>query len=269
MVHELKGLPMATNLYSRCVSFKRVLAALSGLIIFSLSSAAVPDASAAPILQAGIQHTETLPPMPEQFQPGRRLQQSNQQRHVYWQQIPRWLAGRFYSTVETQKATFNNTGTPAPPVNIRQVVNDDYWGEQSDALGNIWRIEILPHSSFHDNDYMLIEDRRIVFQDDKKVVLRVRRFDVIVDQNQTILQSGQADEIKTILRKPTGIHVDYDIVKYDAGGRPEFGVVTSFDAKRTEEFRPCDSMPGLDVRQSFFDFLQTSGHPELIPPVVR
>src|SRR6516225_359413 len=97
-------------------------------------------------LQGGIDHSEYLPAMPQEMQPGSSFNGIQQQAStVIWYPIPNWLAGTFQSDFITNQVTQVYSRSAPPHKASGRFKHVETYGALPDASGQIRHADILPH----------------------------------------------------------------------------------------------------------------------------
>jgi hypothetical protein len=242
----------------------------AALTIFCLS---VPVFAAhAETLQGGVAHSEYLPAMPQQSQPGSTFQGAQEQAStVIWYQIPTWLAGTWQSDFITNTVT-QVYSTAAPKHRASGPMKHvSTFGTLPDARGQIWHADLLPHVGYWEGAQAEVQttvEKQCVHTGDDKVVLHIHNQSVYLDPSrQRVVYSEQVDGFKSLMPIfQTGEVGNYDdIQEYDSQGSPLDRYIATTKMRKIQNFQPKDSENGVDLRASLAQYLSSLGRTDLIP----
>jgi hypothetical protein len=240
------------------------------LILFTLIVWLVPVRSET--IQGGIDHSEYLPAMPQQMQPGSAYYGAQgQPATVIWYPIPNWLAGTFQSDFITNQVT--QVYSPAAPKHRAsgRVKHVETYGALPDASGQIWHADILPHVGLWEGAQEEVQttvEKSCVQTNNDKVILHIHNHAVYLSPDRRqVVYSDQVDGFKNITLAPPGnqLAIYDDIQEYDSMGRPLDRYIATSQMQKIADFAPKDSDNGVDLHASLAQYLTSIGHPELIP----
>lgn len=234
------------------------------LFICPLSIFLSPPAGAEP-LKAGIQFDSDLAPLKSGLREGERMNlgaTETKKEITEWRRIPDWFAGTWHK--ERSKRFVN--GRPI----YYQTRADLITGYQKDAKGRIWQPVFVSVGQVETDDYIEYQmpQRKTVYaiENGKYTSFSLStRLRVDKDSGQ-IISSFQQEDLS--VSKPDGDGLVKAVVEcrvFNQDGKVQLEDTIEVLEERTEEFNPIDEFNGVNYRQSFFDFLEASGHPELIP----
>ncbi len=186
-----------------------------------------------------------------------------------WQQIPSWLAGSWQREFETVSA-------PLPLLGAFkfQSKRSRTWGHEVDSKGNIWHANDLPSvgkvESQAATTYMIVTSLEPIETSEKAVTMRCITTNISVDKVTGIIKrTFQQENVQTY--SPAGgdkLMCREKIRTFDQDGKQTHlgPSPDKFEDKRTAPFQsvPMDD-PG-NYYPDFCQYLQSIGHPELIPP---
>lgn len=223
-------------------------------------------------LQGGIDHSEYLPAMPEQMQPGSAYYGAQRQAaNVIWYPIPNWLAGTFQSDFITNQVT--QVYSPAAPKHRAsgRIKHVETFGTLPDATGQIWHADILPHVGLWEGAQEEVQttvEKGCVQTNNDKVVLHIHNHAVYLSPDRSrVVYAEQVDGFKNITTTSPGneLAIYDDIQEYDSMGRPLDRYIATSQMRKIADFALKESENGIDLRASLAQYLSSIGRPDLIP----
>ncbi|MBX9693112.1 MAG: hypothetical protein K2Z81_12055 [Cyanobacteria bacterium] len=224
------------------------------------------------VIQGGIQHTETLPPVPAGMQKGSVFASPDALPTVQWFPVPDWLAGTWLKDgdVETFSEDLRSGRSSTRQVWINNRVKLSF-GHQLDALRTIWHAEVLPFRA--DGERGNMQDRRYVMDmscmksTPQEVILRFRSAIAVIDPgSQRVIDNEQQEEIVSFAQTSPGIITTRSSTKsFTGSGQPLFQAETHTQRRKLAEFTPVDNLQGIDLKASLSQFLSNSNMSNRIP----
>ncbi len=224
------------------------------------------------MIQAGIEHTETLPPVPTGMQKGSVFSSPDSQPTVQWFPVPDWLAGTWLKDgdMETFEEDLRTGQSSSRQIWINNRVKLSF-GHQIDALKTIWHAEVLPFRA--DGERGNVKDRRYVMNmaclksTPQEVVLRFRSVVAVIDPGtQKVVDNEQQEEIVTFSPGAPGIINTHSSTKsFTGAGQALFQAETHTQRRKLAEFVPTAALQGIDLRASLYQFLVSSNMQNRIP----
>lgn len=216
-------------------------------------------ASYAKTLEAGIEHSEVLAPVPEALQPGKifRKAKSNDDR---WAIIPfetagKWQMLRRYGVSSVDIKTGIRTNNPAD----KYENSVTYIGYQNDHDGNIYTsadIESkLPHSN---GTYLIPASWELKRNNDHSFTVVKRGVSVAVDPDSHIIrETKQLESFATFeVVAPNRLIQKYSSEWFNAAGEAMTLTEGQTEMEKIANFSRVDELNGIDVRSSFRKYLK-------------
>jgi hypothetical protein len=223
-------------------------------------------------IQGGVEHSEYLPAMPQQMQPGSAYYAAPAQAaNVIWYPIPNWMVGTFESDYITNQVTQVYSQAAPPHRAAGRIKHVDTFGTLPDASGQIWHADILPHVGLWEGAQEEVQttvEKRCMQTNNEKVILHIHNHAVYLDPSRRkVVYSEQVDGFKNITPiAPAGQLAIYDdIQEYDSKGKPLDRYIATSTMVKIADFAPKESDNGIDLRASLAQHLNSIGRPDLIP----
>lgn len=226
-------------------------------------------------LQAEINHDETLPRVPEQYQIGNQLDTTGLQTETpdnNWFPIPNWLAGKWHS--ETKLIDYVQdckTGAVMSPHVVVKEVGSVVYGHQRDKTGRIWEFIQIPHMRkvglANGTAYVRAVKEDVIATDPSAVIIKVLSNQITVsDKNQQIVASNQVQQIGTYTPLDDGlVQLSASVRNFDNDGAAIQMQKQSMTMQRSAPYSDMDYLDGLDLKKLFSDYLTKTGRPDLLP----
>lgn len=226
-------------------------------------------------LQAEINHDETLPRVPDQYQVGNQLDTTQLQAQTpdnNWFPIPNWLAGSWHS--ETKLIDYVQdckTGATMSPHVVVKEVGTAVHGHQRDKTGRIWEFIQIPHMRkvglANGTAYVRAVKEDVIATDPSAVIVKVLSNQITVsDKNQQIVASNQVQQIGTYTPLDEGlVQLSASVRNFDNDGAPIQLQKQSLTMQRSAPYVDMDSLDGLDLKRLFSEYLTKTGRPDLLP----
>jgi hypothetical protein len=249
----------------------RTLAAVRGITLFAIFTAyfsfCISPAISEP-LKANIEFSESLDPLQAGLREGERMTlkagaANTQKKITGWRRVPDWFAGTWHK----ERTTRYVEGRPVS----YQTRADLITGYQKDAKGRVWQPTFTSVAKVETDDYVewQMPQRKTVYENysTKYVSFSLStRVRVDKDSNQ-IMSSFQQEDLSVSTPQPDGtVKAIVECRVFNQDGRVKFEDTIEVIEEKLEDFNPIDEFNGFDYRQNFIHFLQSKGHPELIPP---
>ncbi|HEY9677580.1 MAG TPA: hypothetical protein V6C76_06200 [Drouetiella sp.] len=226
-------------------------------------------------LQAGIKHDETLPALPDQYQIGSSLDDVQLQPMVadnVWFPIPDWMAGSWHTENKTVDFVQDfTTGVTASPHVVVKESQDSIHGHQRDKSGRIWEYVEIPRvrkiGLANGSAYLRALREDVIVSDPNEVMLKFLTNQVTVGgKKQSILDSKQIQQFITYMPLEDGvIKINASLKNFDESGAPQQLQKSEALMNRTKPYENMDTLNGHDLKKLFADYLQKTGHADLIP----
>lgn len=230
-----------------------------------------------PMLQGGVDHSESLPPVDKTLRSGARFDErtfTNVVPNNLWVAIPPWMAGVWETRNETQlevvDLTFPGLGTTNQP---RMFTRHDTWvfGMQADKYGQIWHFINVPSyrkvSLAATTEHRRETSKEFLFVSESRVMTRYRFLAVIVNAETNKIQQVRQQET-VMLYKPESQNVlkGFGSIKiFSQEGIPLLISKNYTPFYRTQHFAPIPLYHGIDMRKSFRDYLVSHNLAERVP----
>lgn len=177
-----------------------------------------------------------------------------------WRRIPKWFAGVWH-----REKTMRKSGESY------QTRADMITGYQADAKGRVWQPVFFRVRKVDAGPYIeyQIPQRKTVFKVDKGSLTSFSQSTRIRISKATgrIVQSFQQEDMSISEPIAEGVvRATVECRVFSQDGAVELEDTIACEEDRIAPFTPIDEFSGINYRASFIKFLQTSGHPELVPP---
>ncbi len=256
--------------FDRSKLFRTLAAAraIALLAFFSQSfSICVTPAIAEP-LKANIEFSESLEPLQAGLREGESMKlkagtSDTSKRITGWRRVPDWFAGTWHKENTTRYVE-------GRPVSY-QTRADLITGYQQDAKGRIWQPTFTSVAKVETDDYVEYQmpQRKTIYENySTKYVSFSLSTRVRVDkETNQIMSSFQQEDLSVSTPQPDGtVKAVVECRVFNQNGKVKFEDTIVVIEEKLEDFNPIDEFNGFDYRQNFIQFLQSKGHPELIPP---
>lgn len=228
-------------------------------------------------LQARAEHSVRLSPVPDGMMQGGKFDEATIPKlspKNNWVPIPKWLAGtwQFKSETVTHMNIINDkTRYPELPFVLRNEFQKTI-GCQKDKTGQVWDYVKAPYSYTCkvDNDciaYNRCETVSVVSDSKEEYIRKVSGADAIVEpESQVILKTLQKECISRYTpMDENAVRVDGSTKIFDTRGNAKLLKISNMLGTRAKPFEAVNEKDGEDLKKLFVEFLNTQGHPELIP----
>lgn len=249
--------------------------------IFILAPSVVPCALPAwadsQPLQAHVEHSVKLPPVPDGLMQGGKFDEPSLPTLVpknNWVPIPKWLAGtwQFKSETVTHMNVINDeTKYPPTPFVLRNEFQRTI-GFQMDKSGQIWDYVKAPYSYTCkvDNDCMAYNRCMTVDTIENSPDLYISRVagddSVVEPTSQTILLTQQKECINRFSTMgDDALRIDSSTKIFDNRGNSKLLKISNMMGMRAKPFERIDEKDGDNLRQLFVEYLKSAGKAELVP----
>ncbi len=226
-------------------------------------------------LRAEINHDESLPSLPDQYQVGNQFDEAKLQNLTpdnIWFPIPNWLAGGWHSETKTVDYVQDcKTGASTSPHTVVKEVSDAIHGHQRDKTGQIWEFIEIPHMRkvelTHGVAYLRALREEVIETDPSQVILKVLTNQITVDgKKQEIAASNQVQQIGTYIPLDDGlVQLDASVRNFDGDGAAIQMQRNALLMKRSKPYSDMDTLHGLDLKKLFAEFLNKTGRQDLVP----
>jgi hypothetical protein len=238
------------------------------LIILCFLSAGTADAR---LLEAKIEHSESMEPLSPNLQPGATFSNDNlpgaaQKNLGNWYKIPAWLGGVWHSERQTDYYNYSyqsNTTDNTPHVRVARA--DGRWGIQKDSHGTIWQYDPVPSTESIDaGDEIVMQIVRIAESlelGDERFGRRSINTQIRVDKTTgTIKASETGEEISYYIpQSEVMVKVETSSKVFDSMGRATLLSKSVTYESRLLPFEEQDNYRGKDMKALFLQFLKQSG----------
>ena len=210
-------------------------------------------------LEAGIEHSEVLAPVPEELQPGKifRKAKSNEDR---WAVIPTEAAGKWQMLRRFAVSSVDiKSGVRTKKAADKYENSITYIGYQNDRDGNIYTsadIESrLPHSN---GTYLIPATWELKTNNNRSFTVVKRGVSVAVDPTtQVIQETRQLESFATFeIVAPNKLLQKYSTEWFNATGEAMTLTEGQTEMDKIANFSPVDELNGIDVKSSFRKYLK-------------
>ncbi len=255
--------------------FPALVQLLGCMLLVSVTSVGAQNTPRPTTLQAEVNHDETLPRVPEQYQIGNQLDTAKLQAETpdnNWFPIPNWMAGSWHS--ETKLIDYVKdckTGASMSPHMVVKEVASAVHGHQRDKSGRIWEFIQIPHlrkvGLANGTAYVRAVKEEVIATDPSAVIVKVLSNQITVsDKNQQIVASNQVQQIGTYTPLDDGlVQLSASVRNFDNDGTALQMQKQSLTMQRSAPYADMDNLDGLDLKKLFSEYLTKTGHPDLLP----
>ena len=223
-------------------------------------------------LKLGVEHSETVAPVPLKLQLGEIFDERilSSPSRLQWYRIPEWMAGKWRRQQETIVSTrdFQTGQVSFPRKAIRSEQIADF-GVQRDAKGAIWNCNLSMKGVSDRGSYRSValvrkqvpvvsEPSRLVLQEEF-VVLHVMHGTGAIMESYIVESLTQYRPVKRGL-----LETSMSVKIYQADGSPKNQQENVAFDRLITPFTSVDKYKGLNVRADFDNFLRSSNQANLI-----
>lgn len=238
----------------------------------------IAGASAEPILRAGIQHTENLPALNPNLQPGNDFSVQNLGGKSHppsneWYSLPAFMAGRAWYSDFQEDTYYQNLRTGEEKFNLGRSPSSggETWTWEQDAKGGFWAPQDYPFTQQVQGadhvTYQYHKSRETLSVTSVKFVERMYSIhtEVLKATNQ-IRRTFQSEQIITYTPEgPNLVRKEYSCKNFDMSGKP-ISLTKAFTICQLKQpFKDVGAYNGKNWRQEFLAFLKSKGLVQLIP----
>lgn len=225
-------------------------------------------------LQGEVQHDESLPSLPEDYQVGSHVdpdQLTALTANNLWYQIPNWFAGAWHSDSLTITHIEDcKSGRGEDVRAVRKEVSDVIHGHQRDKTGQIWEYLEVPKVEKMVVEkgicYLRTSREDILQSDPSAIVLKVLDTQLTVDKKQKVVDSQQVQQISTCQPLEDGLaQIAGSLKNFDASGDPLQIQTVEKVLKRTAPYQEVDVLGDRNLKPLFVEFLKKTGRQDLVP----
>ncbi len=224
------------------------------------------------MLQSGVEHSETLEPIPNNLKSGANFNFNNlppANTNLIWYQIPNWLGGEWQRKYVT---IIDSTQPKVDPPGRKYAKQKNRYGAQVDNNGDIWDCICLPRYRTIDNENQLANIQtyatKVIESNNEHVIKTAKAYEVYYDSySNQIVKSLQYESITTITKiNLKKIKINSSTKFYTDNGQPyaEDTRVSTYD--KIDSYKPQNIGPnGINLRSEFQAFLNKNNLLDLIP----
>ena len=224
------------------------------------------------MLQGGVEHSETLEPIPNNLKSGANFNFNNlppANTNLIWYQIPNWLGGEWQRKYVT---IIDSTQPKVDPPGRKYAKQKNRYGAQVDNNGDIWDCICLPRYRTINNENQLANIQtyatKVIESNNEHVIKTAKAYEVYYDSySNQIVKSLQYESITTITKiNPKKIKINSSTKFYTDNGQPyaEDTRVSTYD--KIDSYKPQNIGPnGINLRSDFQAFLNKNNLLDLIP----
>ena len=235
--------------------------------------AEVDKNSGAVVLKLGVEHSKKLEPIPFKLQVGEVFDEGILRRRskFNWYRIPEWLAGKWQRQQESIVSTYDyQTGRKSrmnKSITSQQIAD---YGVQKDRQGAIWSCDLSGKGSSNRGSFKsvaLIRSHYPVRQTAQEIVFK-EEFVVLNVMNETnaIMDSFIVESITRLKPVKRGLlETTMSAQVYLADGTPKVQQESRAYDRLIKPYTSVDTYKGIDVRQDFIKFLESSNLGSLVP----
>jgi hypothetical protein len=226
------------------------------------------------MLQGSVEHSVTLPPLPDNLRVGAIFDQGLLAPHPdvrHWYQIPPWLAGQWARDEETILSAYyyDSHQRVNEPQTIAAKETTEF-GLQVDKLGDVWHCRIAAGGVADCGSYYsiaLVGSQQPVQVSDNEVVIRDEFTELHVNKETSVITLAlQAESLTRFRPVKDGVVESKTSVKFfEEDGSPKSIQRNLAYEKRTSGFSELNSYKGHDLRAEFREFLRSNGKESLLP----
>ena len=230
----------------------------------------LPTASAK-VIQAEIEHRETLPEVPEVFRRGSILKADKLNVRIEWFPVPNWMAGTWTKDgdIETFEEDFRTGRQSRKSFWLKNRVTLSF-GHMIDAMNTIWHAEVVPFRA--DGKRKGVSDQRYVIamkclrSTPEAVVLRFHSVVVSLGRRGKVEGSRQQEEIVSFYPQNDRFIATRSSTKtFTSKGKPLYRLDSHTKRLKTGDFRESDFLRGVDLKSSFANFLVSNNMQDRVP----
>jgi hypothetical protein len=256
-----------------------LIASVLTLAAFGLSGVPVQSQSkpGAVRLQGGTDHSEFLPPVPDEMKAGSQLDENSVAKASSntsndWYRVPKWLAGTWprQSVILDYDKDFKTGETHTNPVSQTDVSTSDY-GYLPDSKGDVWdtaqRFSTIRSDYGKTNGISHVKSNKVLSASDNQITIESEGTLTIVDKKKNvILSTRQCEAIRTFsLLDDGGIRVESSQKDFDQDGHPLSLKRTEFTAHRSAPFDPSRGIADKPMVQLLAQFFMNKYWNDLVP----
>lgn len=222
------------------------------------------------LLQARIEHSERMPPIPASMSPGEQLDRSALPTATagasvnHWYKVPSWLAGRWHKESQTDYYRYDYLSHQTDiTTRVVEAKSDGIWGTQVDEKGQIWQFDSAPFvTSVDAGEQTVVQVVRVsdpIEQSDLHFVRRTVDTQIRIDKaTNTIVSVESGEQITAYIPEGEGLIKRESSSKvFDRFGQPVvLGKSFSYEQK-IDAFSPQNFYQGQDLRPLFKQFLES------------
>lgn len=234
-----------------------------------------------PLLQGGVEHSENLPPVDKKLHTGANFDETKFSDVVpnnLWVPIPAWFAGVWETKSETQlevvDLAFGGMGSTNQP---RTFARSDQWvfGMQVDKFNQIWHFINVP--SYRRVEVIDMTEHRqeltkeFLYVADNRVLTRYQFTSVVADgQTQKIKQVRQQETVMLFKPESDDTMRGFGSIKlFTSEGLPIMVSRNYTPFYKVRNFSPVPQYVGIDMRQSFRNYLISHNLSDRLPDDLR
>jgi hypothetical protein len=216
---------------------------------------------AAPLLHGGLEHSVTLPALPEEMQGGKPIAPvvsaiKQQEQKYYWYKVEPWMAGSW----KTDKVAFSrrvSVDLPNEPIDEEhEFLQEIDLAVVKDSEGQYWNCQLLPRFSGPTHQgYIDTYELTRTIEPINLETLKSHVVELATNANDNnIVEVNQEEHINVYVKvDPNHLRVDQSLVFFDRYGTAGQKRQARITAHRVGEFRQT---PDVSVYQSFVNFMQ-------------
>lgn len=219
-------------------------------------------------LQAGVSHTEVIPPVEKLLRPGVKFDEKNVPElsgEEQWFWIPKWFAGKFIRNTETHYTAFG------PMTMKSRSVSAEQRGHQLDANGEIWnysnRLSPFQVEASKYVCFMIPRQYQFLTITRDKIVLRALTTKIYYwKRNRKIFKVTQDVDIQVKTPKGPGTYLTEETTKvYDMNGKFKKSVDGYYLSTLVSDFQQIENYQGVDLKTSLEEHFKKMHWEYLIP----
>jgi len=248
------------------VSFLKALLLCSLMFFFG-------NSCLADTLYGGVQHSDTVAPVPDGLMPGNAVVDQKLTPNNNWILIPDWLAGtwQFKTETVTSLTALVKRKYPPTPFNIHNEFTKKF-GYQKDKNGGIWDYLKVPFSYTTTLDeglkaYFVDSELEVLSTTSDSTIRRLFGMDSVYSPKDQVISLTQQKECLNRL-SPMGdnlIRIDSSTKIFDMHGKPEVTKESNVIGSLIKPFEQVDTDGTQNLKQMFIEYLQTHGKADLVP----
>jgi len=255
----------------------KAIAITTSLLTLQMVLCALPVFAQSKPLEAHVEHSEKLPPVPEGLMQGGKFDEQSLPKLVpknLWVPIPKWLAGTWQFKSETcthMNVIKDKVKYPPCPFVLRNEFQKTF-GYQVDKNGQVWDYIRAPwaYTSKVDNNclaYNRCTSTKIVDDAEDNYTRSVVGDDSIVEpKSQLILITLQKECISRYTpMPPDAIRIDASTKVFDTNGDTKILKISNMMGAIAKPFEVINEKDGDDLKKLFAEYLTSVGKTDLIP----